>query len=154
MNSVFPIVFVKKECLEPGSIEGSNYYAKDQVRETHVTTPFFMKQNIGYNVLECEEHISNCFCQKRIPWTGSIEGSHYYAKDQLGETHVTTFFLRNKTLAMVFWSVKNIFATVLVKKEYLKLGSIEGSHYYDKVRVRETHVTNPLFMKWNIGYDI
>ena len=53
---------------------------------------------------------------------------------------------------MMFWSGKSIFLIVLVKKEYLKPGSIEGSHYYDNVRVRETQVTNPFFTKRNIGF--
>ena len=69
-TSIFLIVLVKKEYLKPGSIEGSHYYANARVREMQVTNHFFTKRNIGYNVLECEQHISNCICQKRIPRTG------------------------------------------------------------------------------------
>ena len=51
-------------------MEGAHYYAKDRVRETHVTNPFFTKRNSGYDVLGWEEHITNCFSLKRLPRTG------------------------------------------------------------------------------------
>ena len=70
VKSVLTIVFVKKENLKRGSLEGSYYYAKHRVRETHVTNPFFTKRNIGYDVFEWEEHIHICFSKKRLPQTG------------------------------------------------------------------------------------
>ena len=71
-KSILTIVFFKKENLNPGSMEGSHHYAKDRVRETHATNPFFTKRNIRYDVLEWKEHIQNCFRQKRIPQSGEL----------------------------------------------------------------------------------
>ena len=71
-KSILTIVFVKKEYLNPGSLEGSHNYAKDRVWETHGTNPFFTKRNVGYDVFEWEEHIHNCFRQKRKPQTGEL----------------------------------------------------------------------------------
>ena len=68
-KSIFEIVLVKKEHLEPWRMEGSQYYAKHQIKETHVSNPFFVKRNMGYDALEWEEHIPNCFSQKGIPRT-------------------------------------------------------------------------------------
>ena len=64
------MVLVKKEYLEQGRMEGSQYYAKNQVRERHVSNPFLAKRNIGYDVFEWEELIPNGFSQKGIPRTG------------------------------------------------------------------------------------
>ena len=63
------MVLVKKEYLEPGRMEGSQYYAKHQGRELHVSNPFFVKRNMRYDVLEWEEHIPNGFSQKGTPRT-------------------------------------------------------------------------------------
>ena len=40
------------------------YYAKDGVREQHVTNPFFAKRNIGYDVLEWKSILQNGFFKK------------------------------------------------------------------------------------------
>ena len=63
------MVLVKKEYLEPGRMEGSQYYAKHQGREPRVSNPFLAKRNMGYDVLEWEKHITNSFRQKGIPRT-------------------------------------------------------------------------------------
>ena len=71
------------------------YYAKDGVREPHVTNPFFAKRNIGYGVLEWKEHIAKWFCHKRISQTVEHPMPQYYAKGRVREPHVTNpFFVK------------------------------------------------------------
>ena len=79
-------------------MEGSQYYAKEGVREPHVTNPFFAKRNIGYGVLEWEQHIPNCFRRKRIPPTVEHGRFQIYAKVGVREPHVKYHFFvkRNK----------------------------------------------------------
>ena len=69
-RSIFQSVLVKKEYLEPWRMQGSQYYAKHQRREPHVSNPFLAKRNMVYDVLEWEEHIPKGFSQKEIPRTG------------------------------------------------------------------------------------
>ena len=45
-KSIFTIVFVKKEYLNPGSLEGSHHYAKDRVWETHATNLFLRNETL------------------------------------------------------------------------------------------------------------
>ena len=79
-------------------MEGLHYYAKDRVRETHVTNPFFTERNVGYDVLEWEKLINICFLQKRKPQSGELEGSHHYAKDRVWETHATNPYLTKRNV--------------------------------------------------------
>ena len=97
-KNIFKFVIGKKEHLEPWTIQGSQYYTKDRVREAHVTNHFFAKRNIGYDVLEWKSIFQFVLVKNEDLETWSIEGSQYYAKDRVGKPHITNPFLEKRNI--------------------------------------------------------